>query len=160
MMEGYRQQVPLSVCNICHAVVSTSMYYDSLGMAANTLFFQMLSQAAWKMRANCVKFCSLQVNNFPMRILSEVYRRNSIARIIKSLPQEQHSENHQKFTVGIAQRESAKVYRRDSIAYKKMIQGIENFKNNIKKGSATFFKFQTVQCLFKIVQIQKDCSKS
>ena len=41
-----------------------------------------------------------------------------------------------------------------------MIQEIENFKNNIKKGLATFFKFKTVQCLSKIVQIQKDRSKS
>ena len=41
-----------------------------------------------------------------------------------------------------------------------MIQEIENFKNNIKKGSATFYKFKTVQCLSKIVQIQKDRSKS
>ena len=44
--------------------------------------------------------------------------------------------------------------------YKKMIQEIKNFKNKIKKGSATFFKFKTVQCLSKIVQIQKDRSKS
>ena len=42
-----------------------------------------------------------------------------------------------------------------------MIQETENFKNNIKKkGSATFFKFKTVQYLSKIVQIQKDRLKS
>ena len=43
------------------------------------------------------------------RELAKLYRRNSIARISKSLRRNIIARNQQKFTVGIAQRESAEI---------------------------------------------------